>query len=311
MKNLYKLLYALNLVWTVSICNARVLKKKVSLSNKYYSPPSSQEVAPPITIWIHGTRFIRRPLYHAVFKGKPGLLLAREIDSYYQIQHVTYKLHQTAPEMFPFETFYVFGWSGKLNAKVRENASRVLYEQLIKVKNEYILKYGNNPKIRLITHSHGGNVALNLAKFKKEEDNLSIDQLILLACPVQEKTKKYIEDDLFKKTYALYSSLDMVQILAPQIEYRAYRTKRGHMRSEMCWPPLSSRTFEYHPKLAQTKIKINGRALFHTEFANVRFASFIPHIIHVINCWNSQFHPGTSHLLCVYIRKDELKKPSS
>ena len=39
----------------------------------------------------------------------------------------------------------------------------------------------------------------------------------MMACPVQAKTMECIKDPMFKRIYSLYSSLDFVQILAPQM----------------------------------------------------------------------------------------------
>ena len=157
-------------------------------------------------------------------------------------------------------------------------------------------------------HSHGGNVALYLGKMiMPKHETLRIKELVLLACPVQAKTKKYIDSEIFERTYAIYSTLDVVQILAPQVVYNVYRTKRGHLRTEMKWNILSSRRFDPHPKLAQVKIKVNGRALFHNEFSHHRFLTLLPHILHVINTWNVDLKhpPNTKKLLCVYTRQEQ------
>ncbi len=287
---------------------SRILKKKLSIAPSNYSVSKSQSKAPPITIWIHGTRFIRRPIFSTVFKNNPGLKLAQEVPPDYYLHQLAKSFHKTAPEVFPMKTFYIFGWSGKLRDKVRFEAAQALYKHLHEVISEYKKTYKKDPIIRIIGHSHGGNVALYLGKIKdKKNETLKIKELVLLACPVQTKTKKYIEDDMFERTYAIYSTLDMVQVLAPQVEYNVYRTKRGHLRTELKWNILSNRRFDPHPKLAQVKIKINGRALFHNEFSHQRFVSLLPHILHVINTWDVDYThpPDTKKLLCVYTRKEQ------
>jgi len=55
------------------------------------------------------------------------------------------------------------------------------------------------PKVTLISHSHGGNVALNLAAIAEKESPLSIERLILLACPVQQETAALVDAPMFKK----------------------------------------------------------------------------------------------------------------
>ena len=45
------------------------------------------------------------------------------------------------------------------------------------------------PCIQLISHSHGGNIGLNLPAIGKQyEKRLMIDKLIMMGCPVQAKT---------------------------------------------------------------------------------------------------------------------------
>ncbi len=295
------------------------LKKRVVIHHskpKQYAHTTTDTIAslppqnPPITIWIHGTRFIRRPLFHGFFKGVPSLRLAQELANDYYLHHVAASLHQADPQAFPLETFYLFGWSGKLNATEREHAAQILYQELNRIISEYRQTHDTNPYIRIITHSHGGNIALNLTKFKSDNPNFSIDELILLACPVQGNTKDYIGDEIFKKTYSLYSSLDIAQVLAPQLVHRIHKTKRGHIRSEINWPPLSKRRFDMnHPKLAQIKIKINGRALFHTEFSDPHFMRLLPHIIHEIDNWSNEHlqQQDNARMLCVYTNRSELK----
>ena len=67
--------------------------------------------------------------------------------------------------------FYTFGWSGLMSQRRRRKEAVRFYNALI---NE-IAKYnqmGINPKIRIIAHSHGGNLALNLAAIKTCLNNL-------------------------------------------------------------------------------------------------------------------------------------------
>lgn len=313
---MYQLLLGIACILSTSTAQSRrkrsILKKKLTISSHEFSQSkkanASQLDAPPITVWIHGTRFIWRPIFKNFFHNKPGLKLAQDLAPDYYLHKVSKALNKTAPHIFPMDTLYLFGWSGKLRDKIRVEAAQVLYNELQRIIKEYKATYNTSPVIRLIGHSHGGNVALYLGKMKQPTDEpLHIKELILLACPVQQKTKKYIEDEIFDHTYALYSTLDMVQVLAPQVAYTVYRTKRGHLRTEMKWNFLSRRTFEHHPKLAQIKIKINGRALFHSEFTHQKFVSLLPHILHVINTWDIDYNhpPDTKKLLSVYTRKQQ------
>jgi hypothetical protein len=68
--------------------------------------------------------------------------------------------------------FYTFGWSGLFSQKRRRQESIRFYNAL----SEEIEKFkeqGIQPKIRILAHSHGGNVALNFAGIKTVIQNLN------------------------------------------------------------------------------------------------------------------------------------------
>ncbi len=119
------------------------------------------------------------------------------------------------PNPIKSHSVYTFGWDGKLSKTQRVRWANKLYKKL---RSEiYRINQTVKPKtlkIELLAHSHGGNVALNLAqaeeKFKK---NLYIDRLILLGTPVQSETKEFIHSSIFKKIYHIYSLGDYVQII--------------------------------------------------------------------------------------------------
>lgn len=58
--------------------------------------------------------------------------------------------------------FYTFGWSGLISQQRRRKEAMRLYDALI-VEYQALKQRGITPKIRLIAHSHGGNVILNTA----------------------------------------------------------------------------------------------------------------------------------------------------
>lgn len=221
---------------------------------------------PPINIWIHGTLLIRQRLFVEAFGSTPGLKKAVNIEEQFFTHKIAHILHAKDPVNFPLDTFYAFGWSGKLSNQERLNAAQTLYVELTKIIEEYIAHYGTYPVIRLLTHSHGGNVALNLAfiqeKFNK---NLHIDSLVLLACPVQKNTMPCTRNVMFKHIYSLYSSLDMVQIIAPQSCNERL--------------PFSGRVFPAALNIVQAKVRMNGHAILHTEFTSARFIKTIPLLI--------------------------------
>jgi hypothetical protein len=263
--------------------------------------------APTITVWVHGTRFSRNPLFYSSFNGKPGLKPVDEIDHKHYLYTAATTLYKNAPESFPLETFYIFGWSGKLSFNERQNNASILLTEIKRLETEYIAKHNVQPTIQLISHSHGGNIVLNVPSIARDtQQSITINKLILLACPVQAKTMDLIKDPMFERVYSLYSSLDFVQILAPQIVYKVAQTKKGKYKAEWKFPPFSDRRFPHHSTLAQIKIKMDGRAIMHGEFTLPNFLATLQHIINHIDSWYFEQHQLTPHLhereklLCIY-----------
>lgn len=111
-----------------------------------------------------------------------------------------------------FEEYATFGWSGLLSQKARREAGLELYEELVAYRDSAIKKYGKAPIIRIIAHSHGGNVALWLAECEKKlGKNLSIDLLFMYGTPMQSETAECITSPIFKKIFLGYSRGDSVQ----------------------------------------------------------------------------------------------------
>ncbi|OGB84782.1 hypothetical protein A3F66_00805 [candidate division TM6 bacterium RIFCSPHIGHO2_12_FULL_32_22] len=249
--------------------------------------------APKVTVWVHGTKLFTSKIFPTFFYSKPGLLHVSDYACENHLRKLGDWLYDFSPEEFPLGHFYQFGWSGDLSVKARENAARELSDALAVLMYNYKEKYDLEPNLTLITHSHGGNVALNLAKFhesvseltshpstssgraaahgepvepyerfcKKSSENYKIDRLILLACPVQKETKSLVSSDLFKKVYSLYSSLDSIQVLDPQgLQYKTKNEK------DSMAPLFSQREFESAPNLKQGKVKLHGRGIAHVEF---------------------------------------------
>ncbi len=262
--------------------------------------------APPITIWVHGTRAISRRIMRTFSYALPGLHLATSIEKKYHLRSIAETLAQIAPEKYPLETFYLFGWSGQLLFAEREEAAKRLYKELKEVIAQYEKKHGATPRIQIITHSHGGNVVLNLAKVKDAIDTeLAIDELVLLACPVQAKTMQFIQSPIFQYIYSLYSSLDIIQVIAPQFYY----TKQEDGKIKRKFPLFSSRQFPPQSNLAQMKIKLNGRAVWHTEFVLHHFLRILPATIAHMAQWQQEDQQytrtkvDTRRLISVYTNK--------
>ena len=263
----------------LSGCSEKLARKKVFSSVS--TPHVTQKAENPssITIWIHGTRLFPRGILENFHYAKPNINPAMELDTKYHTRTIADSLIKADPIRFPQETFYIFGWSGKLDSKERKHSARTLYKELTRINNEFKKQYGKKPIIRIITHSHGGNVALNLATIKNKNHELVIDELILLACPVQEETAHLTEDPLFKKIYALHSSLDLIQIIDPQ---------HFHKKATKKTPLFSHRYFPPQEKITQTKIKMGKRAITHIEFILPPFLSYAPTILNEMDKWKEE-----------------------
>lgn len=240
---------------------------------------SHAKITPTINVWIHGTRLFSRPVFEEIFNGKASLKPISCMPEESKLKKISFSICKRKPHEFCYDHFYVFGWSGKLSFNTRYETSKALYDQLKDLSQSYEHQFGSAPRIRLITHSHGGNVALNLAYSKGTDTSLCIDELILLACPVQAQTKHLIYDPIFKKIISLYSSLDIIQIIDPQGLYKNH-IKPSSWFSERCFPPCD--------KLHQVKIRMNKRALTHYEFTDEAFLEHLPHIIQEIALWHEQ-----------------------
>lgn len=237
---------------------------------------------PCITIWVHGTKLFTRLLHYFSF-CPPGLTLAKDLPKKYHHRTIADTLIKADENFCSHDTFYLFGWSGKLSFTARKRAAQELYDSLCTLITEYQEKYNQRPYIRIITHSHGGNVALNLASIVQESD-FYIDELILLACPVQEKTKEYSNSPIFKKVISLFSTLDKIQILDPQGIYINYEKNNEKEKTKKAKLPLfSKRVFPCTPQLTQAQLKIHGRGLLHLEFLFPKFLRLLPGLLSTLD----------------------------
>jgi hypothetical protein len=261
------------------------VRKKFYITHQELIKPISAPIAdqpPAITVWVHGTKLISRPFFQKLLFVPQGLTKAVDLDPCYYHRTMAQTLAHNDPARFPLEHFHFFGWSGALNFKAREVAAQDFYTSLTNLIDDYKKIYASNPVVRIITHSHGGNVALNMKCFN--DQNLFIDELILLACPVQQQTSSYTKDQMFKKIYSLFSTLDSIQILDPQGLYRA---TFGRFRQ----PILSERVFEHAPHILQAKLKINGHGVLHVGFLMTSFLRLLPHILKKLDTYDAQIHP--------------------
>lgn len=277
----------------------RPIAKRVTIPvAKYHKKTPLAHQSPPVTIWVHGTRLLPKGVMKNFFYSKPGLHHYTEIDPKYYQRKIAQTLINADPMIHPEEEFYLFGWSGKLSFVERKEAAQKLYQDLKELIKNYKNKYGVAPVIRMIAHSHGGNVILLLEEVKDTNDtSLTIDEVILLAVPVQTPTMDYICSPIFKKIYSLYSILDVLQVIDPQ----------GLQQDDA--PLFSARAFKCQEKIEQIAIKMDERSIMHIEFVKPKFLAILPAIIDEINQWRehctqcSHGWVNREKCLCIKIRK--------
>ncbi len=247
--------------------------------------PHKSADAPCITVFIHGTqRFVKliprslKKIYDRIVH-KDGFYNIEELPSSYYYRSMMQTMQEGSPSLFQSKHLYVFCWPGTLHHEARTKAAHDLNTYLKNLTDHYKTHY-KSYTLTIITHSHGGNVALNLAAFANEH-SYHIDTLILLAAPVQVTTETFVNHALFKKIYALHSHWDLLQVLDPQKLYatsnqsKTFFSKRHYDNSSVM-----------HISIIDSKIGIN-RGITHVEFLLSRFMKQLGTIITTAPIQNS------------------------
>ncbi len=233
-----------------------------------------------ITVWLHGSKVGPNFIFHDFFYHKKGMVNACDYHPRYHARDIAQYLCDADPNTYMMEHFYFWGWSGRLSRQARKDAAHDLYHELLKLLNHYHETYPDTIfRLRLMSHSHGGNVLLNLACVQDQQP-LTIDELILLSCPVQHATKECIKSAHFKKIYSFYSA-DLYQIIDFQYTCKKGRYLKYH----------SDRRFDEMPQLRQAKIKMNNRFLMHVEFLLKKFLKHIPLLCKEIDAFYDSLCP--------------------
>ncbi len=247
-----------------------------------------------VTIWVHGTQAGFNllsnilPSLAVYLKHVDGLYRPHECAQEYIYRKVVHTISQSCPIVFPQEHFYLFCWSGILSHDARVKAAQELHTAL----NNLIITYRQNGKecaITLITHSPGGNVALNLVNIVDVREYI-IDKLVLLAVPVQEATKDYVDNDLFKDVCSIYSECDMFQVGDQQGREQFKKRLKGLCPCEKKEPEVFVKRIpffseRYFPSQKVKHIQVIHNTLFgerpigHSEFLFPYFTQYIPAIL--------------------------------
>lgn len=305
MKGLNKLSLALILLLFSSCAKKERIFKRLQIP--FLSEVKQEQVpkkysAPNITIWVHGTCLWPFRVLRKYWADSPTLIKVSSMKPNYYLRKVAENLSASSLD-YPIDNFYFLRWSGKLSVSEREETAQHLYEAIKGLLAEYKEKYETKPTITVITHSHGGNVALNLSKVKDRDPDVKVDNLVLLACPVQRHTREFVHDCMFENVYSFYSTLDFMQVLDPQGLHYHPELKCRKPKGE---PLFSGRSFPKHSKLCNVKIKINGKGVWHTQFLSQEFISILPQLINNINSWREE-QKECNYFISVFLKKNKVK----
>jgi hypothetical protein len=235
--------------------------------------PEKQDANPAwVTIYVHGTitkaglKFLSK-FCPDICYGAPGIHHMDNMPENAIFRKDVEKLSSGDSKRFDPKHFYTFGWSGALSFPEREKAGKELYEGVKVLLEEYKEKYGFYPKIRIMTFSHGGNVALNMVShlpfFKGEHVHL---ELLIIASPVQKVTEHLIEHSEIDFIYTIASTRDVLQV--------ADNYKYGKKRY---FPERFFKTNKNN--CCQMKVFVNDRGLGHLDLLR----SFMIHVPDSLN----------------------------
>ena len=275
-------------------------KKQLPIVACQYSsiatPVQVDDTRPRITVWVHGTRIdTLLPDFAFIFARKEidfvqefqlGFCAITDVCKESYVQVAARVISDACPQLFPYEHFYQFGWGGDNNVPVRRRHGRELYYSLKELIAQYEGEYGITPMVTLISHSHGGNVVLHMVEAFDDDDNgkkITINRVILLACPVQKVTADYVNSALFKNVVNIYSKSDMIQILDPQWVQPFADISKGFLdklNTVMRRPMFSGRTFKQSSHLTQLCVTWQNGApwddcLSYLKKKYIRFFKFV------------------------------------
>lgn len=107
--------------------------------------------------------------------------------------------------------YYTFGHLGVLSHRYRSSVAKRLYTDLFEKVKEAKDLY-ETVKVVIVTHSHGGTIALNMAAAEDEmKKGLVIDDLVMFGTPLQAETAPYAYHSMFKRVMNCYALGDVIQ----------------------------------------------------------------------------------------------------
>lgn len=173
--------------------------------------------------------------------------------------------------LFDKDHIYNFGWAGQLGFDLRDQEGKILAQAVEELAKEYKSAYQEYPHVRIVTFSHGGNVALNMGKyFSTFEEPMNID-LIMFAPPIQAATSNLVHSPCFSHVYNIFSDGDVIQRIDPQNMYAPIKNDTTFIFSERFFlnPPVNCK---------QARITIKGNCVGHLELCH-GLAGYLQNIV--------------------------------
>lgn len=255
----------------------------------------------PVTVFVHGTLPIGLNVLVHGFDSPLGLVPACVQGNKFIHGRIPYQINRACPEQYPIDSFYLFGWTGNLSFAARRKAALDLYHKLKPFQGRHITVIG---------HSHGGNVAINLAEVARQHNDLDfkIDRLVLLASPVLAATCQNVSSPVFKKVYAFYSLGDTTQNKDPQGLYEEMR--HGENKGKKI-PLFTKRQFPDSPNLIQRRVLTDRRNIEHLDFIFMPFIRDLAKIINLLDSNPISYEHDPNYQLIINISKKRFKNNSN
>ncbi len=231
-----------------------------------------------ITVWVHGTYPVMNALTakNSPFRSwtytEKGLSLAKKLPYNYYFRKLAYECCDRNPDEFNVDHFYTYGWySSKMRPGHRRAEGERFYQALKQLLTEYKIKY-NTITLRLVGVSHGGNVVLHSVKYMPFDiDGVEVE-LVLIATPIQESNREFVNNPCIKRTYSFYSDADWIQRIDAQIFH--------HDAPHGC-PMWSGRMFKKTDRVIQIRLKIDGQFIGHNKYRSI--VKYLPEMLTLVD----------------------------
>lgn len=252
-------------------------KKIIWFSLSFFSQSYAQSEV-TINVWVHGTYPALKLLAH---KHSPfrswiyvphGLSLAKELPYHYYFRQLAYECQARDKQEYCVDHFYTYGWhSSTIRPQKRKVEGEKLYQSLCKLMKKYKQNY-DIVKVRLVGVSHGGNVVLHCMSCMPFDCQGVLTEVVLLATPVQESTRSYVNNHAAKRVYSFYSDADWMQCLDIQ---------KLHSDAPKNCSFWSNRTFDNADRVVQVRLKIDGHFIGHGRYRSI--VKYLPRILQQVD----------------------------